>query len=321
MDLSDYIIIVLIFIIIYLLYNNYIEKFTTTGDITLAQKINNTFKVEMSGIRDLKPIIDAFESTRQDRYYTNVIDLNNYNVSELIINNSNFFNTSTTDNMDIIGNLYIKDYTNINLCPRGVIITWATIDIPNGWLICDGSIWWISKLPNLQDTKTEPPVADLIKYDKIVLPDLRGKFVLNTFNYPTNTYEYGGEEQVTLNFTDMPSHKHYNSKMLVSSGWGSNYVDEYKNLKYNNQSSLPINKGNIAPYFRISYDSHSEASDDEYMLPAMYIYPNNPYNSVIGTDNNLLNSKVQYMDLNKNHGDMPHNNMPPYYSLIYIMKK
>ena len=318
MELSDYIIIVLVFITIYLLYNNYIEKFEVTDSIPLPQKINNVFKVDMSGIRNLNPIITALNGT-------NNIILNKYGVSELIINNSEFINTSSIQNLNLTGDLYISDYTNVNLCPRGVVIAWANINIPNGWVVCDGSTWWISKLPNVQDTNVDPKNSN---YDKIIVPDLRGKFILNTFEY-TNAYEYGGEEGVVLRFTDMPEHKHYNSKMLVNDDWGINTFDEYKSLtRGNNPDNYPVRNTNKTPYFEISYDSHSEESDDENMLPAMYIFPDNPYNSFKNTNTQQvytstgdLNMKVQYQDENKPHGDMPHDNMPPYYSLIYIMKK
>ncbi len=56
----------------------------------------------------------------------------------------------------------------------------------------------------------------------------------------------------------------------------------------------------------------------------MYIYPDNPYNSFKGTpyiQGTDVNMKVIYNNPDAEHGDMPHNNMPPYYSLIYIMKK
>jgi microcystin-dependent protein len=89
----------------------------------------------------------------------------------------------------------------INPLPIGAIITYGSVNPPEGWLLCDGA--------SLDEKKYE----NLIKVVGKTLPDLRGRFVVGAgagvgvTKYNQN--DKGGAENVTLTLEQIPPHRHY----------------------------------------------------------------------------------------------------------------
>lgn len=117
-------------------------------------------------------------------------------------------------------------------------------------------------------------------------PDLRDRFVLGAGN-KYNKGDIGGEAMHTLTIAEMPSHTHIqnpHSHQTIAgfeSFIGVNPGDTNRNLVYYNASGTG-NVANAAP--SVTYTSEVTATN-------------------------------QYTG-----GGQPHNNMPPYYALAYIMK-
>lgn len=112
-------------------------------------------------------------------------------------------------------------------------------------------------------------------------PDLRDKFVLGAGeSHPVG--EDGGEETVTLGITNMPSHAH---DMYLYNGSGSNNSLLTNGLAITNSSGAPITT----------------------------------YGIKAAADSSMKGSIFSNITRNKGSGNA-HNNMPPYYTLCYIMK-
>jgi len=202
MDKKDIIIILLILILLYFgcCYYNNNERFTpiltssstsssTTSSITDTQRLINTFNETIEGR------IDTYLSTRADISITESIK--NLGLIAQHIQNTDG-NLVIPANVQIRGKLSVindiddsevlstdnnslKVSGKFNLLPRGCILMWGSLDIPYGWVECNG-----------ENNGT---------------PDLRGRFILgkgkgsNLTN--RNINHIGGNENALVN------HRHY----------------------------------------------------------------------------------------------------------------
>lgn len=106
-----------------------------------------------------------------------------------------------TSRNDIIVNGNLKELhhpTNeyTDLVPSGLIIMWYgdTVNIPNGWALCNGMIY-----PKAKGSGS------------LQSPDLRGKFVVAAGSNGTTNYypnDEGGQDSVTLTANELPYHSH-----------------------------------------------------------------------------------------------------------------
>jgi hypothetical protein len=116
-DIRDIILFMLVIGIIYLLYKTKYKVKSEKFDQTEAIKdINDFFKVDMNGIRNLAKKINDF----------NINDNNNLN--NIIFNNLNT-NTISATNRDQF----------LNYFPKNTILAWNSSNIPSGWASCDGT--------------------------------------------------------------------------------------------------------------------------------------------------------------------------------------
>lgn len=145
--------------------------------------------------------------------------------------------------------------TAINAVPVGTIVAYPTINLPEGWLPCDGRQISQAQFPNL------------FALIGATVPDLRSRFIIGAGQGPgLGSYGMrttGGEERHKLDASEMPAHSH---NMGIGGG---------------NRSASP-----------------------------------GPGNSEGYTSNNTV--YVAYTTTAG--GDQPHNNIPPYYALIYMIK-
>ena len=117
---------------------------------------------------------------------------------------------------EIIGCSQLTDSNyEINIF-AGAIVPYGSDEMPNGWLLCDGSAISRTTYSRLFSViGVNYGVGDNI--NTFNLPDLRGRFLLET-NYaagpsPTRVPVYGlgiisGKYQHQLNYLEMPSHRH-----------------------------------------------------------------------------------------------------------------
>ena len=92
-----------------------------------------------------------------------------------------------------------------DLLPQGAIIMWSGSKIPEGWALCDGGG---AHNPN-------PTVRTLVAQKKLVVPDLRDRFIVGAgggYQVGNN----GGQDEVKLSQKNMPPHTHTGS--IASNG-------------------------------------------------------------------------------------------------------
>jgi microcystin-dependent protein len=109
------------------------------------------------------------------------------------------------------GNYYLNNYI---LIPYGAIIQSAAVNIPDGWLLCDGSSLLKVDYTNLFNAiGTTYGGSDLTNYFNI--PNLNKRVIVGAITNNTdvsyNSYKLagtGGEEKHTLTISEIPSHTH-----------------------------------------------------------------------------------------------------------------
>lgn len=118
--------------------------------------------------------------------------------------------------------------------PLGIVKMWAGINVPDGYLLCDGRALSKDAYPELYTTigdvfNTARDSAGVIQdgpgEDMFRLPDLRGRFVVGQ-NGADNDYsdkgKTGGEKKHALTIDEMPSHSHgIDGEETDKSGYGT----------------------------------------------------------------------------------------------------
>lgn len=227
--IQDYVIIFMVIIILYLSYKKYIEKFTdpptTTTSIQsiVAQKINDTFKADLSKIVDLGEKLNILNTINDnDDFADQNITVNDLNPDDI-----------TCENITIKGNIYIEDINNFdkkfNIYPRYMIMIWTQKVIPNGWVPCDGKPWYVKQstgeifsgtdfynnYQQSQNSSNNQSFADYTSdqgFDLVHTPNLIDRFIIGaTGETPSDKYQVnhvGGLADVTLNEDQIPAHYH-----------------------------------------------------------------------------------------------------------------
>jgi microcystin-dependent protein len=216
--------------------------------------------------------------------------------------------------------------------PNGVILLWYgdECSIPQGWAVCDG------RIVNGRTT-----------------PNLRGRFVLGYAavgatgpNYPLDFAatlgSTGGEQYHQLTLNELPAHNHGNTGNVNGSTAGStgNYPSLFTGVSgaHNHNAFTGVtgqhthtsnaNGGNLGLAFingagtpgsidTTSGEVNCKPYDSSQTgLPALSIDPAGNHAHSIAIDGSHDHS-VTLRSVGQN---VPHNTMPPYYVLIYIMK-
>jgi microcystin-dependent protein len=194
-----------------------------------------------------------------------------------------------------------KSYVDTSI-PIGGIIMWSgTIaSIPSNWKLCDGST-----------------------HNSIVTPDLRGRFVLSSTS-PTsanggiplagglstrNVGATGGVETVTLTVAQMPSHSHD-----VSAKTGDPTNNTYAARDGGHSHSISASAGSTpamgAPLSNIGYNFAPGTST--FLSYAGVLTANNDTST-------YHNHTITVSETSRGSGT-PHENMPPFYVLAFIMR-
>lgn len=104
------------------------------------------------------------------------------------------------------GNYYLDTYL---LIPYGTIIQSAAINVPNGWLDCNGSLIPKSVYSHLFEAIEYTYGGSGANFN---VPDLRGRVIVGAGTgiglTTRNVGNTGGEETHTLSTSEMPSHTH-----------------------------------------------------------------------------------------------------------------
>ena len=272
---------------------------------------NSTFGnwISTSGLRVSQNVsIRGDLSVSSNTTISNLLSISGLLVSQ----NANITGTlSVGNNMNLSGILYQNGY---NMFPAGTILMWfgTETNVPSGWAICDG--------------------RTLLGY---LTPDLRGRFVLGsgqgsglTNRIPGQT---GGLESVTLNTNQIPSHNHtgttnidgthnHTASSNITGGHQHEYEDAYfaeaNSTTQNNVFGTSAGTDNDNEFIWRTRENTAVVSGQAYNKPLTE--SSGAHSHTIIIDNNGAHTHV--FTTNSTGGNNSHENMPPFYVLVYIMK-
>lgn len=147
--------------------------------------------------------------------------------------------------------------------PVGTIVAHAGVNVPDGWLVCDGTAYWKTDYPALAAV-----LGAVGAGREFVVPDLRGRFLMGASDaHPLASV--GGEEAHTLTEEEMPSHSHpvvgsgtwqqgagiWGSNVGAGSGWST--VSSYQEGALGSLEAASVGGGrphnNLPPYYAVVY--------------------------------------------------------------------
>jgi len=287
---KDIILFILTICIIYLLYcNSNKEPFTAESSTPMSS--NNDI---------INLINNAVDKKMTNRNNITITDsIKNLGLLAKKIQNKNGYtfpsNLNVTSDLNITGEL--------NLLPGGTIVMWSKEVVPDGWIKCDGTIYLKEEFKNdllssgellsnysvisislLESLKIDEKLHQDIEANKFkyfITPDLRGRFVLGS-GQPRKRGNVLTKHETSADYST-------NFELNNTGGWEEHkmIIDEMPSHDHEFTAVLtgPLSQG--------------DREDGEYLNGA----------------GGPTDSHTKFTGEN-----FPHNNMPPYYVLIYIMK-
>lgn len=146
--------------------------------------------------------------------------------------------------------------------PIGSIVAFASDTIPNGWLLCDGSVvsrTTYSELFNAIGLNYVEDGVEWLDEERFPLPNAKGRTLVGKDSTDTDFNKLGktsGEKTHTLTVDEMPSHKHSMNFGDSAGGDGSGFV--YSSTSGNNNVFMFETGGgqahnNLQPSLTLNY--------------------------------------------------------------------
>ena len=147
--------------------------------------------------------------------------------------------------------------------PVGTIVAHAGVNIPDKWLVCDGTSYRKADYPALAAVLGATGTGS-----DFVVPDLRGRFLMGASDTHPRA-RTGGEEAHVLTEEEMPSHSHrvtasgtwqqgagvWSSNTGSGSGW--TVVSSYQEGALGRLEAAPAGEGkahnNLPPFYTVVY--------------------------------------------------------------------
>jgi microcystin-dependent protein len=277
--------------------DNYYTKNDIDNNFSTKTYVDNNIQNSISTIStDQNGNIFRTTGNQELGYDIEIDDTITFNHPVTFKENINFDNPINFNNqVDFHNNLNIDHDNNnlINSLPPRSIIAWNDNNAPKGWALCDGQSYNLDSNGDAQVDSTG-----------VQTPDLRGRFILGAGDGDSLTNrvlgETDGDENITLTINQIPQHHHYISYALEGT-WSINRAQNKKVM-----SRYPGVNGFGTG---IDYWVGDESLSDYW----------------VGASSKMFDTECASDISNESqctmHDDtLPHNNMPPYYVLTYIMK-
>jgi microcystin-dependent protein len=101
-----------------------------------------------------------------------------------------------------------NEYRKDHLCMLGVIVPITTAVVPDGMLLCDGSTYNGNDYPDLWEVISPVLRLEAGGGKTLLMPDLRGRFIMGGDQESPQEFTEGGAAEVTLEISQLPSHHH-----------------------------------------------------------------------------------------------------------------
>lgn len=152
--------------------------------------------------------------------------------------------------------------------PIGSIVAFASDTIPNGWLLCDGSVvsrTTYSELFNAIGLNYVEDGVEWLDEERFPLPNAKGRTLVGKDSTDTDFNKLGktsGEKTHTLTVSEMPSHNHLRDieNKIVNNGSGGAWSPSLKgtgNMTDENNSTRNTGGGqahnNLQPSLTLNY--------------------------------------------------------------------
>lgn len=204
-----------------------------------------------------------------------------------LINNPNADNTKDSDWNAFFDNFKEETTEKINsMFKHGMIMMFYGTTAPDGWAICDGTNG---------------------------TPDLRNKFILGVGEYSLGAT--GGEKTHTLNQQESAAYQIESDAKIPQVGKHYHAFGYHNN---NNTGNFYSTGGNLrnyetAPGTQIAkWNGSHGGGNSGYSMPGA--------NLITSTNQAVSGDQTVHVSMSSKGGGKPHNNMPPYLCLNYIMK-
>lgn len=147
--------------------------------------------------------------------------------------------------------------------PAGMIMAYAGVNVPDGWLMCDGTSYRKGDYPALAAALGATGTGG-----EFMVPDLRGRFLMGVSDaHPLASS--GGEEAHVLTVEEMPAHSHpmvgWGAWETGAGIWGSNVgagngwtiLSSYQEGALGRLEAAPAGGGkahnNLPPFYAVGY--------------------------------------------------------------------
>ncbi len=294
MDIKDIVLIILVIIVLYLIYKTKnLENLSAdlpnieTFETAVETGINNKYNIDIDAMRNLSQIAHRIFKI---------------NESFTIPANTTYFN-NVVINGSISG--VNKDRLLIDILPKYMVIQWPYSDnIPLGWVLCDGNRY-----------KLDASGKAILDIEGVLTPDLRGRFILgsgiggvdeNNINLTERIFNNkGGYEKHELTLEQIPAHGHnlhifgdYAGWPAISGAYTIKLTDRQvhwyqselnKSMRDSNTDRLPVEIKKTGGVIKPNTGTRRDGATQDYPVAAEFT-------------------------------TIPHNNMPPFMVLNYIMK-
>jgi microcystin-dependent protein len=190
--------------------------------------------------------------------------------NDLLVNgNLTIGNTITANSFYASGNYYLDNYI---LIPYGTIIQSAAINIPDGWLNCDGSLILRTEYINLFNAigyaySTLYSGTDL----SFNVPNLQGRIGVGAGTgsglTARNLGDIGGSETHTLTVSEMPSHSHTLTRRSNSDAGAFDTGDAHQD----ESSAATTDRADLGPFSTNSTGSGSAHNNMQPFVVVRYL--------------------------------------------------
>lgn len=220
-----------------------------------------------------------------------------------------------------------SDACEVSMAPIGSIVIWPSDEIPENYLLCDGSFISIAEYPDLYAVIGETYGAGS---GVVALPDLTARFPLGS-SVSHALASTGGAETVTLTEAEMPAHSHALESHAHSVGAHSHTVPAHTHNQTSHGHTVPnasiVTKKNSVPgasntaVMAATNGTGTDGTIDLPINPVALTTPSIEEKPAFNTLNSSpFNTGTASGTAASAGGDGAHNNMPPYLALNYIIR-